>query len=309
PAKTLWDTPPPQLTLLKAKSVVENQPGGSCLYRAKTFKDGRTERGVRRFQIRLTHPSTGTKQSVYLQKVHYVMMPIIKEALRKIFPRLCFHCSLVTYALVGAALFSAIEGSQDQGADDPEFEEFLEKLCDILKCNRTVEGGRKQGLGKLLQQVKPQWFSGSAGRSFLSSLFFCCTVGYGNTYPVTRLGKHLCVLCALFGVPPMFLVLSDTGDILATILSMSYHQVQKLPFLPPPLPKWRSGAPCERRPDTNPVDEAILRIAINDPELPGPKPAPSIPSSNMELFERLLAREREHTAGAPSGHGGELFVS
>ena len=50
---------------------------------------------------------------------------------------LCFLCSLVTYALVGAAVFSAIEGSQDLRAEDPEFEEFLEKLCGILKCNST----------------------------------------------------------------------------------------------------------------------------------------------------------------------------
>ncbi|XP_068404020.1 LOW QUALITY PROTEIN: potassium channel subfamily K member 18 [Eschrichtius robustus] len=225
------------------------------------------------------------------------------EALKKIFPRLCFHFSLVTYALVGAALLSATEGSQDLGADDPEFEEFLEKLCDILKCNRTVEEGGKRDLGKLLQKVKPQGFGGSADWSLLSSLIFCCTfistVGCGNTYPVTRLGEYLCMLCALLGIPVMFLVLTDTGDILATILAMSYHQFQKLPFLPPPLPKWRSGSPCERRPDTNPVDRAIPRIAINDPELPGPKPAPSIPSSNMELFERLIAQEKGNTLQVP----------
>lgn len=60
-----------------------------------------------------------------------------QEALEKLFPRLCFLCSLVTYALLGAALFSAIEGGQNLGPNDPEFEEFLEELCGILKCNRT----------------------------------------------------------------------------------------------------------------------------------------------------------------------------
>lgn len=59
------------------------------------------------------------------------------EALEKLSPRLCFLCSLVTYALVGAAVFSAIEGSQDLRAEDSELEEFLEKLCGILKCNST----------------------------------------------------------------------------------------------------------------------------------------------------------------------------
>ncbi|KAB0405751.1 hypothetical protein E2I00_001592, partial [Balaenoptera physalus] len=194
------------------------------------------------------------------------------EALKKIFPRLCFHCSLVTYALVGAALLSATEGSQDLGADDPEFEEFLEKLCDILKCNRTVEEGRKRDLAKLLQKVKPQWFGGSADWSFLSSLIFCCTF-------ISTVGKHR----------------QHPGNHLSHVL----QPIPKLPFLPPPLPKWRSGPPCERRPDTNPVDEAIPKIAINDPELPGPKPAPSIPSSNMELCERLLAQEKGITLQVP----------
>lgn len=60
-----------------------------------------------------------------------------REALEKLFPRLCFLCSLVAYALMGAMLFSAVEGGQELGAEDPEFEEFLGELCGILKCNRT----------------------------------------------------------------------------------------------------------------------------------------------------------------------------
>ena len=43
-------------------------------------------------------------------------------------------------------------------------------------CLCGVEEGRKRDLEKLLQKVKPQWFSRSADWSFLSSLFFCCTV-------------------------------------------------------------------------------------------------------------------------------------
>lgn len=39
-----------------------------------------------------------------------------------------------------------------------------------------VEEGRKQDLGTLLQKVKPHWVSSFSDWSFLSSLFFCCTV-------------------------------------------------------------------------------------------------------------------------------------
>ncbi|KAL2769220.1 potassium channel subfamily K member 18, partial [Daubentonia madagascariensis] len=182
------------------------------------------------------------------------------EALGKLLPGLCFLCSLVTYALVGAALFSAIEGGQVLGAaEDREFEAFLEELCSILECNRT---------------------------------------GYGHIYPVTRLGKYVCMLYALFGIPLMFLVLTDTGDILATILSTSYNRFRKLSFFTHHLSKWCSQLPCRRKPDTRPADEAIIpQITVTAEELPGPTPGkcPSAPSRNMELFERFLAQEKHNT--------------
>lgn len=60
------------------------------------------------------------------------------ETLGKLFPSFCFLGCLVTYALLGAVLFSAIEGHPVLGApDNREFEEFLEMLYGILDCNRT----------------------------------------------------------------------------------------------------------------------------------------------------------------------------
>ncbi|KAM8780303.1 potassium channel subfamily K member 18 [Rhynchonycteris naso] len=225
-----------------------------------------------------------------------------QEALEKLLPRLCFLCSLVTYALMGALLFSAVEGGQDLGAGDPEFEGFLEKLCGLLQCNRTVMEDRKLDLRELLPKAKPQWFSRSADWSFLSSLFFCCTVistvGYSHIYPVTRLGKYLCMLYALFGIPLMVLVLTDTGDILATILSTSYNRFQKLSFLRSPLAQRCCQLLCRRRPAAKPKDQAVPRIIIDAPEeTQGPKPGrcASAPSGNMELLERLLAQAKSNT--------------
>ncbi|XP_006880215.1 PREDICTED: potassium channel subfamily K member 18 [Elephantulus edwardii] len=219
---------------------------------------------------------------------------------------LCFLCSLVTYALVGAVLFSAVEGSQGFRADDQkEFEFFLQNLSTILGCNKTVEEGPKQRLRELLQNVKPQWLPRFSDWSFLSSLFFCCTVfttvGYGHIYPVTRLGKYLCMLYALLGIPLMFLVLTDTGDILAAILSTFYNRFCKLPIQASHLPRWCPQLLCKRRPDARPGHEVTPKIVISSEDLPDHKPSRGSlgQSHNEELFERLLARERPNVLQPP----------
>ncbi|XP_006831557.1 PREDICTED: potassium channel subfamily K member 18 [Chrysochloris asiatica] len=228
------------------------------------------------------------------------------EVLGKLLPCFCFLFSLVTYALVGAALFSVIEGGQDLEADDQEFERFLENLCNILKCNRTVEASSKLNLRKLLQQVKPHWLPTFSDWSFLSSLFFCCTVfttvGYGYKYPITRLGKYFCMLYALLGIPLMFLVLTDMGDILAAILSMSYNRCQRLLFQEPHLPRWCPLLLCKGRPDARQVDEATPKVIITAEELPDLKPdrGPPAPKCNAEMFEQLLAREKQIMLQLPS---------
>lgn len=62
-----------------------------------------------------------------------------------------------------------------------------------------VVEGRKKDLCEHLQQVKPQWFRAPEDWSFLSALFFCCTVfstvgRYMSVYPVadnSSPGRHL----------------------------------------------------------------------------------------------------------------------
>lgn len=49
--------------------------------------------------------------------------------------------------------------------------------------------------------------------------------GYGEIYPVTLLGKVVCVLYAMIGIPLMLLVLLDVGDFLALLMSRSYVRI------------------------------------------------------------------------------------
>ncbi|XP_048190860.1 potassium channel subfamily K member 18 [Perognathus longimembris pacificus] len=238
------------------------------------------------------------------------------EALGKLLPGLCFLCCLVTYALVGAALFSAIEGRPTPGEkEDPNLKNYLNELCLLLQCNQTAVEGRTKELQEHLRKAKPEWLKAPGDWSFLSALFFCCTVvstvGYGHMYPVTRLGRLLCMLYALFGIPLMFLVLTDIGDILATVLSRSYNRFRTLSFLPGSSSSPSSGCCswllCRKKPEAKPEDVArppilvVPDIVVEAEELQGPKPGrcPLAPSCNMELFERLVAGEKPNRLQPP----------
>ncbi|KFO14378.1 Potassium channel subfamily K member 18, partial [Balearica regulorum gibbericeps] len=237
-----------------------------------------------------------------------------KRACKKIFwavfPHACFILSLVIYAFLGALMFSHIEGNRKVNLSE-EYRKFLQNLWYIsrnLSDNMTEnEEIFKEEIRELLNRAERDWFVNPKDIwTFFGSLFFCCTVfttvGYGNTYPVTRVGKYLCMLYALFGIPLMFLVLTDMGDILATLLSKSYNEFRKLQskIL---ASKLCSGSTCNK--GDEPKSRAQSKVVINEPltimevlkSQPGLKRKP-IKYRNAEIFEMLIDREKEHTKQA-----------
>uniref|UniRef100_A0A8C8BHL5 Potassium channel domain-containing protein n=1 Tax=Otus sunia TaxID=257818 RepID=A0A8C8BHL5_9STRI len=233
-----------------------------------------------------------------------------KRACKKIFwavfPHACFILSLVIYAFLGALMFSHIEGNRKVNLSE-EYRKFLQKLWHIsrnLSDNMTEnEETFKEEIHGLLNTAERDWFVNPKDRwTFFGSLFFCCTVfttvGYGNTYPVTRIGKYLCMLYALFGIPLMFLVLTDMGDILAAVLSKCYNEFRKLQskIL---ASKLCSGSTCNKGDELK--SRAQTKVVINEPltimevlkSQPGVKRRQT-KYRNAEIFEMLIARENEH---------------
>ncbi|NXK62678.1 KCNKI protein, partial [Sylvietta virens] len=233
-----------------------------------------------------------------------------KKIFWAVFPHACFILSLVIYAFLGALMFSHIEGTREV-TENQEYKTFLQNLTYLARklSDNVTENDKmfKDDIRELFNTADPVWFINPEERwSFFGSLFFCCTVfttvGYGNTYPVTRIGKYLCMLYALFGIPLMFLVLTDMGDILATVLSKSYNEFRKLQskIL---ASKLCSGSTCSKSNELK--SRAQSKIVINEPltimevlrTQSGVKRGP-VKYRNVELFEMLIARENENTQPA-----------
>ncbi|NXI70672.1 KCNKI protein, partial [Anseranas semipalmata] len=232
-----------------------------------------------------------------------------KRACKKIFwavfPHACFILSLVIYAFLGAFMFSHIEGNRKVNLSE-EYRNFLRNLWYIsrnLSDNMTEnEELFKEKIHALLNTAKRDWFVNPKDIwTFFGSLFFCCTVfttvGYGNTYPVTRTGKYLCMLYALFGIPLMFLVLTDMGDILATVLSKSYNEFRKLQSKILTF-KLCSGSTCNAGDGSK--SRALSKVAVNEPlniveMLKNQSAVKRKPTQyrNAQIFEMLIARENE----------------
>ncbi|NXD22771.1 KCNKI protein, partial [Spelaeornis formosus] len=233
-----------------------------------------------------------------------------KKLFWAVFPHACFILSLVIYAFLGALMFSHIEGTREVTVSE-EYRTFLQNLTYLARrlSDNVTENEKmfKDDIRELFSTADPVWFINPEDRwSFFGSLFFCCTVfttvGYGNTYPVTRIGKYLCMLYALFGIPLMFLVLTDMGDILATVLSKSYNEFRELQskIL---ASKLCSGSTCSKRNELK--SRAQSKIVINEPltimevlrSQSGMKQRP-VKYRNVELFEMLIARENKNTQPA-----------
>ncbi|XP_074855779.1 potassium channel subfamily K member 18 [Carettochelys insculpta] len=241
-----------------------------------------------------------------------------------VFPHTVFISSLVIYAFLGAVMFSHTEGNRKWN----ESEEYMNFMRDLrnLSIYLTDNSAENEELFKtkaheLLTKAKTEWFENPEEQwSFLGSLFFCCTVfttvGYGHSYPTTKSGRYLCMLYALFGIPLMFLVLTDLGDILAAILSKSYNEFRKLQSKML-TSKLCSGCICKKTNDIKPGSSLLMQhnIVIQEPlsitEVLKSQPSgqtKSLQRWNAEIFDMLVARENQYLL-SPKMHPFERWSS
>ncbi|XP_017277146.1 potassium channel subfamily K member 18 [Kryptolebias marmoratus] len=155
----------------------------------------------------------------------------------KLFPHLTLCGTLVIYAMLGAVVFQLIEGRSTWRTRqiEEEYRSFLTELVEQVK-NDTGNGSNTtevvKNVTRKMKGFKSIWSQSPDRWSFSESLLFSCTVfttvGYGEIFPVTLIGKVVCVIYAMVGIPLMLLLMLDVGDFLALVMSRTYSKFHKL---------------------------------------------------------------------------------
>ncbi|XP_076028793.1 two pore potassium channel protein sup-9-like [Oratosquilla oratoria] len=155
-------------------------------------------------------------------------------------------CGLfVGYTIMGAFIFQAIEGPQENTTFayvDKIRNETIQKLWNITveynvlyktnwtsNVNQVVESYQRE----IISVIGEGW-DGPDGKNgnqwsieggFLYSLTVITTIGYGHISPTTDIGKVATIIYTIFGMPVFLLYMANMGDILAKSLKWSYSKI------------------------------------------------------------------------------------
>ncbi|XP_061599626.1 potassium channel subfamily K member 3 [Cololabis saira] len=132
--------------------------------------------------------------------------------------------SILTYLVVGAAVFETLESKQEKShkrkLDARKYE--LMRKYNLTKANF-------EELELVVVQLKPhkagvQWkFAGS----FYFAITVITTIGYGHAAPSTDSGKVFCMFYALLGIPLTLVMFQSLGERINTFVRYLLHQAKK----------------------------------------------------------------------------------
>uniref|UniRef100_A0A914WGG0 Potassium channel domain-containing protein n=1 Tax=Plectus sambesii TaxID=2011161 RepID=A0A914WGG0_9BILA len=158
---------------------------------------------------------------------------------------------LVAYALMGGAIFDAIERPHEIEALNRSYLVLMQKIQNAseeiqvllspnsMPHNETVAQYLtefyKEMLdleGKLMNSVFDKFDNGRYQWNFDSALFYSIalftTTGYGTITCATAWGKVLTVLYSIIGIPLILVVLNDLGRVLFFALERLYNRIYRL---------------------------------------------------------------------------------
>ncbi|XP_068608037.1 potassium channel subfamily K member 3 [Brachionichthys hirsutus] len=132
--------------------------------------------------------------------------------------------SILTYLVVGAAVFETLESKQEK-SHKRRLEARKYEL--MRKYNLTKENFEE--LEHVVLQLKPhkagvQWkFAGS----FYFAITVITTIGYGHAAPSSDSGKVFCMFYALLGIPLTLVMFQSLGERINMLVRYLLHQAKK----------------------------------------------------------------------------------
>ncbi|KAK1875492.1 Potassium channel subfamily K member 3 [Dissostichus eleginoides] len=132
--------------------------------------------------------------------------------------------SILTYLVVGAAVFESLESKQEKS-----HKRKLDARKHELMRKYNLSKGDFEELEQVVVQLKPhkagvQWkFAGS----FYFAITVITTIGYGHAAPSSDSGKVFCMFYALLGIPLTLVMFQSLGERINTFVRYLLHQAKK----------------------------------------------------------------------------------
>lgn len=178
-----------------------------------------------------------------------------KKYAKLILPHVALVLLTCAYTVLGASIFYTVERPHEMETKQHQLkmiysrqDEFVNNLIQLASVNTTGRVDWELVAQQHLHNMSDQLFvafekyfltSNEVKKnttaeiwSFSTAIFFAVTVvttiGYGNPVPVTNVGRIVCIMFSLFGIPLTLVTIADLGKFLSEHLVWMYGNYLKL---------------------------------------------------------------------------------
>uniref|UniRef100_A0A914E0N9 Potassium channel domain-containing protein n=1 Tax=Acrobeloides nanus TaxID=290746 RepID=A0A914E0N9_9BILA len=179
----------------------------------------------------------------------------VKKYAKLILPHVGLVLLTCTYTVIGALIFYSVENPNEISSKRHQLnliylrqEQFVTSMMELASSNETDRAVWAEIARMHMHNMSDHLFiafekffltSNEVKKneiveiwSFSTAIFFAVTVvttiGYGNPVPITQLGRMMCIIFSLFGIPLTLVTIADLGKFLSEHLIWLYGKYLRL---------------------------------------------------------------------------------